>query len=338
MPDPLTRIEPSTPGSLGTPGALVTLGVLVTLGEILGTVSVGSPGALRVGSAARLSIAGAEGNVAIAAARLGADARWIGRVGDDDIGRLITSTLRGEGVGIGGLRVEPQRATGLLIKFPRTADETRVGYYRRGLAGSALAPADVDEATIASARVLHVTGITPALGQGPAATVTRAVEIARANGVIVSFDVNYRSKLWNRAEASPVLTRLAAASDLVFGGADELALVASGSELAGARELLGLGVGQVVIKDGARGARLVDARGVTPIEPVKVTAVDPVGAGDAFVGGYLSGLLEGLGAVDCARRGALVGAIAVSTIGDWEGLPTRAELDSRGAIRDDVAR
>src|SRR5262249_26683515 len=138
------------------------------------------------------SVAGAESNVAIGMVRLGLKAAWCGRVGDDALGLSILDRLSAEGVDVSQAIIDPDGWTGVLVRDRHHERTVSVAYARRGSAGSGLIPADVDADWIASARVLHVTGITPALSMTAAETVGRAIELARAAGVDVSFDVNHR--------------------------------------------------------------------------------------------------------------------------------------------------
>ena len=136
---------------------------VVSYGETMGLLDSERVGPLRLGGTLRLSIAGAESTVAIGVARLGGTARWVGFVGDDEIGDLITRILRAEGVLTDGVVVHPDASTGLLFKERRTSTVQRVRYYRDGLAGSRLCPGHVRADHIAQARIVHVSGITPAL-------------------------------------------------------------------------------------------------------------------------------------------------------------------------------
>ena len=123
-----------------------------------------------------------------------------------------------------------------------------------------------------------------------------------------------------------MLTSLAAHATAVIASDDELDLVASGDEDASVAELLSHGVQQVAVKRGPLGATLHSREGRVDAPALAVTAIDPIGAGDAFTAGYLSGVLDGLDPAQCLVRGAATGAFAVSTRGDWEGAPTREEL------------
>jgi 2-dehydro-3-deoxygluconokinase len=285
-----------------------------------------------------LSIAGAESNVAIGLSRLGFSVTWAGRVGADELGALITGRLRAEGVEVAAVRTDPAAPTALMIKEHRTAGVTRVLYYRTESAGSRLQPSDVSEKLIAGARVVHLTGITPALSASARATVWHVVRVAGANGVPVSFDVNYRSRLWDAGSAAAELSALAEHAAIVFAGEDELPLITGGAGGPDAARELALkepasgGPRQVVIKYGSRGAAVFTADGATHEHPaVPVRAVDPVGAGDAFAAGYLAGFLNEREPRTRLSLGCTLGAFAVSCNGDWEGLPTPGELGLLGA-------
>src|SRR5215472_9427161 len=167
---------------------------LVTLGEVLAVLRSEHAGPLRCGRSMRLSIAGSESNVAIGVSRLGHSAVFVGRTGADALGSAVRSALLGAGVAA-ELSVDRERATGLMLVERRMHDVRRVQYYRRASAGSALTPGDVEAATFAGARLLHVTGITPLLSDSAAAAVDAAVAHARSHGVPVSLDLNYRSAL-----------------------------------------------------------------------------------------------------------------------------------------------
>ncbi|WP_067564282.1 sugar kinase [Nocardia acidivorans] len=302
-------------------------GGLVTLGEALGVVAATDPGPLAPGAALRLDFAGAEATVAIGVRRLGHESAWVGCLGEDAVGVMIRDRLRAERVDLSHSRIDPEHPTGLMLRERRTADRIRVTYYRRELAGSRLSATEIDAAQIAAAGVLHITGITPALSVSAREAVYAAVGIAAGAGVPISLDVNYRRALWTEAEAAAELSKLVTHADIVFAGVEEAALlVPPDSPDLMAEAIAVQGPSQVVLKLGAEGA-LAYADGVVITQPpVAVTAVDPVGAGDAFVAGYLAGLLDGGSVRDSLRVAALCGAFAVSVPGDWAGLPFRHEL------------
>jgi 2-dehydro-3-deoxygluconokinase len=299
---------------------------VVTLGETMALLSAPGIGLLRHAASLDLSCGGAESNLATGVARLGHRAAWIGRVGADEFGALVRRTIAAEGVDCRAV-VDPSAPTGLMVKSRRTQSVTQVAYYRSGSAGSRLAPDDVDPALIAGARVVHLTGITPALSPSARAAVRFAAATARESGVPVSLALNYRRALWSPESAATELTELVALSDLVFASEQEAAmLVPGGSAEELAVGLAALGPGQVLVTRGAAGAVAVVDGTVLAAPAHPVAAVDPVGAGDAFAAGYLSGLLDGEPPDGRLHRAILAGAFAVSVPGDWEGLPSRADL------------
>lgn len=305
---------------------------VITLGETMALLCSPRVGPLRHAYSLDLSCGGAESNMAIGLSRLGHRVAWVGRVGDDEFGALVRRTLAAEGIDTRAVVVDPAAATGLMVKSRRTNALTRVSYYRSGSAGSRLCPDDVDPDLVRSARVLHLTGITPALSASARAAVRYAADVARAAGVTISLDLNYRQALWTAEEAGAELAELVRAADVVFATEPEARLVVAGDDPdALAFGLAKLGPREVLLKRGALGAVAVAGDALVRVAPYDVVEVDPVGVGDAFAAGYLSGLLDGDQVADRLARAALAGAFAVTVSGDWEGLPDRAELAALAA-------
>ena len=306
------------------------MSVILTFGETMAALRSEQP--LRLGGTLRLSVAGAESNVAIGLARLGHPVRWAGRVGADELGALIVRTLRAESVDTGAVRTDPERGTGLLIFEQRVGTVVRVSYRRAGSAGGAISTADVLPALRDDVSWVHATGITAALSPAGLDCVTQVLTRARAAGAGTSLDINYRSALWDAGRARAALVPLARLADVVLGSAAELELTVPGP-VRGARDvaavagrLLAGGSREVVVKQGAAGAEVLTSaeRVHEPARPVPVA--DVIGAGDAFTAGYLSARLDGADLPGRLRRAVTAGAFAVAQRGDWEGLPTRAEL------------
>ncbi len=297
---------------------------VVTLGETMVVLASPHVGPLRHAHHLQMSIAGAESNVAIGVARLGVPARWVGRVGDDEPGRLITSTLRGEGV---DTRVMLDgAATGLMLKARRTADATTVSYYRRGSAGSHLSPGDLDRGMFDDAAVVHISGITPALSESCAAAVVAALDHAADAGLAISIDINYRSRLWSADAAAAFLRPLVARADIVFAGPEEAELLI-GAEAEPLGALAALGPREVIVKRGSRGCSAMIDGESHAAAAFAVNAIDPVGAGDAFAAGYLAARCRGLPAAERLRVAAATGAFAVTATSDWQAAPSWDELD-----------
>ena len=288
---------------------------VVTFGEGLAVLRTTEVGSLAQLSQLQVGTGGAEGNVAIGLARLGVPATWLGRVGDDGLGRRVARELRAEGVNVVAI-VDPGAPTGLLLKESPTPGTTAITYHRAGSAGSRLTPDDLAQLPLQQGDILHLTGITPSLSPSARDTVFAALDLAERVGATVSYDVNHRSRLWTAQDAAPVHRAIAARSQVVFASDDEL-------------ELLGdVTVPELVVTRGAagastlRGGRLVEQAAI-PLAAV----VDTVGAGDAFVAGYLAELASGSPVKQRLLTGVRTGAAACLHPGDWEGAATRDDLD-----------
>src|ERR671916_1578769 len=253
------------------------------------------PGRLRHASGLELKIGGAESNLAIALSRLGVPAGWAGFLGDDEAGQLVLDRIRGEGVDTSRVKRVEGYPTGLYLR-DSAGGKVRVHYYRAGSAASRMAPEAFDLAYLEGAAFLHLTGITPALSEGCADFVRWATREARARGVRVSFDVNYRSKLWAPEPARNFVEDLLPELDLLFVGDDEaLALWGAGGEglarrLAAAHPL---GALEVVLKEGERGSAVLVEAQFFEEDGFGVPEVDPVGAGGARPPRVLAGPLPG---------------------------------------------
>jgi len=284
-------------------------------------------GSLETESDVRLSVGGAESNVAIGVARLGGTSTWVGCVGDDTFGRRIHRELRAEGVDT-RIVVDERRPTGLMVKESPTSSSTRVAYYRAQSAGSALSADDLPVNVIASARVLHITGITPALSTTAADAVERAIDIAVDAKVPVSFDVNHRASLWAGRDATDTYLSIAARATIVFASADEARIlvpeVDSPSGLA--RAIVALGPSHALIRLGAQGCVAMVDGSEYQRDAKTVAVIDTVGAGDAFVAGYLADFLAGRPTDERLDTAIAAGAFACMSPGDWEGLPRRADI------------
>ena len=302
-----------------------TSGGVVTIGETMGLFHATSFGSLTHVPDFQLGIGGAESNVAIGLARLGVTATWVGRVGRDGIGERVLRELRAEGVRAAAV-IDPDARTGLMVKERRTPANTSVIYYRSGSAGSRLSPEDLPAGLIESAAVLHVSGITPALSESAANTINVAIDRAVAAGVPVSFDVNHRATLWNDHPAD-VYRAIAARATIVFAGDDEAALFVDGTAPADlATAIAALGPSQVVIKLGQNGCIALINSAIWCVAAIPITPLDTVGAGDAFVAGYLAELVAGSPPQTRLATAVRTGAFACLGPGDWESYARSDEL------------
>ncbi|GGP50862.1 sugar kinase [Saccharothrix coeruleofusca] len=283
-------------------------GGVVCLGETMAVLVPAEPGPVRAARTWTRAIGGAESNVAVHLARLGVRSRWVGAVGDDAFGGAVLDAVGGAGVDVTGVRVDPDRPTGLYVKEADAAGSP-VRYYRRGSAASAMGPEVLDRLDLDGVALVHVSGITAALSDSCLALL-RAI-VARPRDVLVSFDLNWRPALWRDRDPS-VLRELADAADIVLTGSDEAQLVWGTGDPARLRRLLP-GPGTLVVKQGEHGATLAEG-GTTTFQPaLKVEVVEPVGAGDAFAAGYLAAHLAGEPPARRLRAGHLQAAAALLT-------------------------
>jgi 2-dehydro-3-deoxygluconokinase len=299
---------------------------VITAGETMALVVPPSPGRLRHATSLSLSIGGAESNVAIGLARLGIPASWISVLGDDELGELVLHRLRAEGVDTSGVRRIADRPTGLYLR-EEVAGRLRVYYYRSGSAAATLSPNAFDPSILQGAAFLHLTGITGALSQECAEFLPWAATTARDAGVRVSYDVNYRSRLWEPSAAQAATEALLPLIDVLFVGHDEANALWGWETDTALEQLSKIGPSEVILKLGADGcaAMINGEQLISPGFPAR--QLDPIGAGDAFDAGYLAATLWGWAPEKRLRAANAMGAFCVQNLGDYEGLPNRRELD-----------
>ncbi len=276
------------------------------------------------------SLAGAEVNVAIGLRRLGHSVAYATRVGDDPLGEYIAGALEREGIGTQLLSRDPVWRTGLQLKGRTSRGDPQTAYYRKGSAFSHLTAEDIDRLPLEGVRLVHVTGIPPALSPECRGASLRLMERAREQGIFVSLDPNLRPALWESREAMrETIHRMARLADLFLPGEEEAKELSGCGTLEEMADFYHrLGPGAVIIKTGREGAYF-SAKGQSGRVPGFAVdrVVDTVGAGDGFAVGVLSAWLEGLPLPQAVCRGNAIGAMQVSVQGDNEGLPTRTELE-----------
>ncbi len=292
------------------------------------------------------AVGGSPANVAIGAARLGLKAALISRVGNEPMGRFVIEQLAREGVETRWVRTHPQRLTSLVLLSVRDQESFPLIFYRDNCADSALCEDDIDEAFVASARALLVTGTHFSIADAAKAQ-RKAIAIARANGRKVILDIDYRPNLWGigghdsgesryapSAEVTKVLGSVLPCCDLIVGTEEELH-IAGGAEdtLEAIRRIRALSNGVIVCKRGPKGCVVFDGRIPGRLEEGQVAAgmavsvYNVLGAGDAFLAGFLRGYLYGEGHKTSARFANACGAIAVSRLLCSPEFPTLTELN-----------
>ncbi|MFC7394589.1 sugar kinase [Scopulibacillus cellulosilyticus] len=302
---------------------------IVTFGEAMAMFIAQETAPLEKVNHFKRALAGAETNVAIGLARLGFNAGWVSKVGNDAFGRYICHQLKEEQVDISRVKTDDIHPTGFQIKAKVKKGDPEVQYFRRGSAASHLNPSDINIDYLMSANHLHMTGIPLALSKETRSFAFEVLSIMKSAGKKVSFDPNLRPSLWrSEEEMIQVINKAACQADWVLPGLSE------GKKLTGYSDpsqiadfYLKRGSELVVIKVGAEGAYFKTKNQEKVVPGYKVEHVaDTVGAGDGFAVGVISGLLEGLSYEEAVKRGNAIGALAVQSPGDSEGLPNRKQL------------
>lgn len=267
---------------------------VVTLGETM--LRLSSPATLRLEQTSTLNVnvAGAESNVAAALSRLGLRTGWVSRLTENPLGRIVVNKIREQGVDVSGvLWTDEARVGTYYLEIGHAPRPNMVIYDRAHSALSLIDVEAVDWDYVADARVLHLTGITPGLSSNCRNLIQRALEVARQVGQIVTFDLNYRAKIWSPQEAAGVLGEILPSVDILLGGRDEVQTVFGFEGMtvdvaAALREQFGIDL--VVLTEGEKGVVAHDGEPHFH-EAYEVEIVDRVGAGDTFAAGFLYGYL-----------------------------------------------
>lgn len=285
---------------------------VLTIGETMALVTPQRAESLEIAEDFSVEIGGAESNVACHLAHIGHRVEWFSALGDDALGRRTRARIAAHGVDTARVVMSPEVPTGLYVKNPGVG----VTYYRRGSAASRLGPADLERIDWSAVRTVHLSGITPALSESCRALVNTAIDAAHANGVTVSFDVNLRSSLWSSDdEAAVVLLDIARRSDVVLVGRDEAEMLWGPATADDVRALFPA-TAHLVVKDADVEAVEFSEAGRI-VEPAhRIEVVEPVGAGDAFAAGWLSGLLLGEDSAARLRGGHSRAASALASTKD----------------------
>ena len=315
-----------------------------------------------VGSFAK-SVGGCPTNIAVGTARMGLKSALITRVGNEQMGRFIREQLQREGVETRGIATDPERLTALVLLSVENDKSFPLIFYRDNCADSALDEGDVDENFIRSAKAVLVTGTHFSKPNSDAAQ-RKAMRIAKANGAKVVFDIDYRPNLWGLAghdagdsryiasdEVSARLRTVLADCDLIVGTEDEVLIASGQSDLQAAlKTIRSVSSGTIVLKRGPMGCIVYDGAIPDDLEegivgkgfPIEVYNV--LGAGDAFMSGFLRGWLRGEPHATSATWANACGAFAVSRLLCAPEIPTWTELSyflehgsAERALRKDAA-
>lgn len=267
-------------------------------------------------------------NTAVAAGRQGAAVGYITALGADSFGRMLLDLWREEGIDARHVVIDEHAHTGVyFIHYPD--GEHRFSYMRNGSAASVMTPAGLPRDYIRAAGLLHVSGISQAVGAPACDTVFEALQVAREAGVTTSYDTNLRLKLWPLARARAVIHAGIAMADIALPGLEDA------RQLTGLEEpeaivdfYLRLGPKTVVLTMGADGVIVADEQQRQHIESHQVKALDATGAGDTFDGTLLAELVRGQDAVSAARYANVAAALSTQKPGAIDAIPTRAQVEA----------
>ena len=313
---------------------------IITIGDGMITFDPQSRGPLRFVNQFERKIGGAELNVILGCARLGLKAGWISRLGKDEFGRHIVNTVRGEGIDISEVKMMEGYATSVNFKEVKESGAGRTFYYRQKSPTETLTPDLLPEDYIANTKILHVTGVFPAIQENNRAVILRALQLAQRHGVKVSFDPNIRLRLWSKEEARETILSYLPYVDYLLAGREEMELLFdTAEEQALLQSLQSYSFQQVVMKDGDRGSyALVNGKWVHyPGFPVQ-KVVDTVGAGDGFDAGFLYGMIHQWPIDRTLEFANAIGAMVVQVHGDNEGLPYLEEVEGFLGTREVIER
>ena len=291
-------------------------------------------------------IGGSSTNIACCSARMGLRTALITRVGDEHMGGFIREQLCREGVDVRNVVTDPDRLTALVILGIKDDNTFPLIFYRENCADMAIEPADLDHGLISDSKALLITG-THFSSPGVYAASTAALAVAREAGTRTVLDIDYRPVLWGLTGRGDGETRFIADQgvsahlqgilplfDLIVGTEEEVHIAGGSTDtLTALRQIRAISNAVIVLKRGPLGASVYDADipddlddGIT-VTGVSVDVLNVLGAGDAFISGFLRGWLRDEGYQQALTYANACGALVVSRHGCTPAMPTLPELD-----------
>lgn len=296
---------------------------VITIGDAMIAMCPSQKGPIMFCNTFERKLGGAELNVVIGCARLGLKSGWISRLGNDDFGRHIVKTVRGEGVDISEVKLVDEYPTSVYFREVLSDGSSRSFYYREKSPTSTMKSEELNEEYIKQAKVLHITGVFPSITKNNQEIILEAVKLAKKHNLVVSFDPNIRLKMWTKEEAKAYIEKLLPNVDILLIGDEEIEIILGDTTIEDAiKTFHGYGIEKVIVKKGAKGALGSDGKNVYEVDAIKPKAlVDTVGAGDGFAAGFLTSLVQGKTLEECVKFANAVGSLVVGVEGDNEGLP-----------------
>jgi 5-dehydro-2-deoxygluconokinase len=275
-------------------------------------------------------VGGCPTNISVGTRRLGLRSALLTAVGDDQVGDFVLAFLDHEGVETRFIPRKKGHRTSAVVLTIMPPDRFPLTFYREGCADRELTREDVESAPIHDSAMIVVTGT--GLSHEPGRTATLfAAERARASGVEVLVDLDYRADQWRaRGEFAEVVGRLLRYATFTVGTEEEIVAAADDDDLnAAIRRVLEASGGPLVVKRGGKGASIYDRNGGRhDVAPFRITVLNVLGAGDAFASGLIAGLRRGWPLDRAVRFGNATGAIVVTRHGCANFMPTMPEVES----------
>lgn len=275
-------------------------------------------------------LAGAEVNVGIGVTRLGHNVNYMTKLNKDEFGKYIHDCLKKEKLDSTYISFDTTKQVGLMFKNKVIEGDPKTLYYRKNTAASTLSIEDAKKIDFKEVKVLHITGIPPALSESSRQACFYMMRAARKEGCYITFDPNLRLDLWESKELMiSTLNELASLSDVVIPGISEGELLTGLTNVEAIADFyLNQGSKIVIVKVGSKGAYFKEMnKEIQFVKGFKVEqVVDTIGAGDGFATGIIDGYLSNSSTADAVKQANAIGAIQVQNISDNEGLPTRKEL------------
>lgn len=302
---------------------------VISIGEALVIFSPEKPGTLKFVDNFSKSVGGAEANVLIALSRLGFKTGFISTLGNDAFGDYINYSLKAEGIDVSQVKFDNHLPTGLLFKELFHNPNPNVYYYRNSAAITKITNSALNPEYIKSSKIMHITGILPALSDNCYDVTFKALQVARENNIIVSFDPNLRMKLWHDKEkARETMLEIIKYSSIIFPGLDEAEFILGTNNIDEiCNKFHEFGAKIVVIKLGKDGCLVSDGKNkikVDGYQPHRI--IDTVGAGDGFAAGFLAGILQKKSLKESGKMANAIGAMALMVASDSGGYPNETQL------------
>jgi len=304
---------------------------IITLGEAMVVFNPDFTGPMKFVNGFQKRIGGAELNLAIGCARLGLQTGYITRLGNDEFGKSIRTFARGEGIDTSEVDFIDYYPTSINFKEIMEDGSVKTFYYRDKSPTLSMRPEDLNEDYFKQAKILHLTGIFPAIGEAPMQVMEQAIHLAKKHNVKISFDPNIRLKMWSKEEARKVLLEILPEVDILLAGDEEMDIIIGEKDpTAIIEKSKEMGISYIAIKQGPLGSVGYFNGKTVVADPVQASKVaDTVGAGDGFNAGVLFGYLHGWTLERTLHFANTIGSMVVGIIGDNEGLPYYEDVQEK---------